>query len=119
MDGSQKLPQRLLNPIRDRRAAGEPYPRLALAVAAWIRYASGVDEQGQPIVVSDPMAPTFERIARETGRDPAAFANAMLDQKAVFGDLAADSAFRAAVIAPVLRLFKDGARSTLAGAAPR
>ena len=119
MDGSQKLPQRLLNPVRDRRAAGEPYPRLALAVAAWIRYASGVDEQGQPIVVSDPMAPTFERIARETGRDPAAFANAMLDQKAVFGDLAADSAFRAAVIAPVLRLFKDGARSTLAGAAPR
>ena len=35
MDGSQKLPQRLLGTIRDRLAAGRPFDRLALGVAAW------------------------------------------------------------------------------------
>ena len=33
MDGSQKLPQRLLGTIRDRLAAGQPFSRLALGVA--------------------------------------------------------------------------------------
>ena len=38
MDGSQKLPQRLLGTIRDRLAKGQPIDRLALGVAAWMRY---------------------------------------------------------------------------------
>ncbi len=44
MDGSQKVPQRLLGTIRARLAAGEPFGRLALGLAGWIRYASGRDE---------------------------------------------------------------------------
>ena len=44
MDGSQKLPQRLLGTVRDRLAAGAPIERLALAVAAWMRY---VDRGGR------------------------------------------------------------------------
>ena len=35
MDGSQKLPQRLLGTLRDRLAADAPVDALALAVAAW------------------------------------------------------------------------------------
>ena len=45
MDGSQKLPQRLLGTVRDRIAARAPYAHLALGVAGWIRYASGRDER--------------------------------------------------------------------------
>jgi fructuronate reductase len=56
MDGSQKLPQRLLGTIRDRLEAGQPFDRLALGVAAWMRYALGTDEQGKAIDVRDPMA---------------------------------------------------------------
>ena len=56
MDGSQKLPQRLLGPIRDRLAAGASIRHLTLAVAGWIRYASGTDERGAPIDVQDPLA---------------------------------------------------------------
>jgi fructuronate reductase len=37
MDGSQKLPQRLLGTISDRLAANQPITRLALGVAAWMR----------------------------------------------------------------------------------
>jgi fructuronate reductase len=70
MDGSQKLPQRLLGTVRDRIAAGASYSHLALAVAGWIRYASGSDERGAPIDVADPLAETFARssVTREAIR---------------------------------------------------
>ena len=66
MDGSQKLPQRLLGTVRERLAAGAPIDRLALAVAAWMRYAAGVDEGGKPIDVRDPLAERLGRIGRES-----------------------------------------------------
>ena len=47
MDGSQKLPQRLLGTVRDNLAAGRSIDLLALAVAGWMRYVGGVDERGQ------------------------------------------------------------------------
>lgn len=62
MDGSQKLPQRLLGTIADRLKAGAPFERLALAVAAWMIYARGVDLSGKPIAVQDPMAKEFAAI---------------------------------------------------------
>ncbi len=39
MDGSQKLPQRLLSTLRDRISAGLPSPTLATAIAAWMHFA--------------------------------------------------------------------------------
>ena len=41
MDGSQKLPQRLLGTVRDRLAVGAPVDRLALALAAWLHHLRG------------------------------------------------------------------------------
>jgi fructuronate reductase len=114
MDGSQKLPQRLLGTIRDRRAAGAPYARLALAVAAWIRYASGRDEAGAPIAVADPMAATFARLAAAHAGHPAGLANAFVDLAPVFGDLGGDAAFRRLVVDDVAALFRDGTRAALA-----
>ena len=66
MDGSQKLPQRLLNTIRQRLEQNEPFDRLALGVAGWMRYATGVDEKGKPIDVRDPLAAQFKQ--RTTGK---------------------------------------------------
>ena len=54
MDGSQKLPQRLLGTISDRLAAGTVPQGLCLAVAGWMRYVAGTDEAG-PIDVRDPV----------------------------------------------------------------
>lgn len=56
MDGSQKLPQRILGTISDNLDAGGPCPGLMLAVAGWMRYVGGIDEKGQPIEVKDPLA---------------------------------------------------------------
>jgi len=114
MDGSQKLPQRLLATIRDRRRAGLPYTRLALAVAAWIRYASGRDEAGRAIDVADPQQPTFAALAARHGDNRAALADAFIDLKPVFGDLGEDADFRARIGRAVVVLFRDGARKALA-----
>ena len=115
MDGSQKLPQRLLGTVRDRIAAGASYTHLALAVAGWIRYASGTDEAGNRIEVADPLAGTFADIVRDARGDAIALADGFLDLKSVFGaDLVAHHAFREAVRGNVVALLRDGARTTLA-----
>jgi fructuronate reductase len=56
MDGSQKLPQRILGTLADNLAAGRASPGLMLAIAGWMRYVGGVDEAGHPIEVKDPLA---------------------------------------------------------------
>ncbi len=95
MDGSQKLPQRLLDTIRDRIGAGASYDRLALGVAGWIVYASGTDESGESIEISDPLAREFERITASAGNDAAALVDGFLRLKAVFGaQLPEDRNFR-------------------------
>ncbi len=117
MDGSQKLPQRLLGTVRDRLAGGGSIRHLALAVAAWIRYAAGRDEAGAPIAVADPLAARFAAIAAEAGEGADAaprLAEGFLALTAVFGaDLPAQPAFRAAVAHNVAALLRDGARRTL------
>ena len=62
MDGSQKLPQRLLHTIADRLDAGESIDHLAFAVAGWLRYSLGFDERGESILVQDPLSETFAKI---------------------------------------------------------
>ena len=115
MDGTQKLPQRLLGTVRDRIAAGASCTHLALAVAGWIRYASGTDEQGRAIDVADPLAATFASIVADARSDAGPVADGFLDLKPVFGtDLVAHYAFREAVRGNVVALFRDGTRATLA-----
>jgi fructuronate reductase len=56
MDGSRKLPQRLLAPLREAKARGLPVRALALAVGAWVRWQAGHDDTDAPIAPDDPAA---------------------------------------------------------------
>jgi fructuronate reductase len=115
MDGSQKLPQRLLGTIRERLCAGAPIDRLSLAVAAWIRYASGRDEQGRAIEVADPLAGRLAAIGAAAGSDPVALARGFFELGEVFGtDLPRDERFTAAVTGWLASLLARGARATVA-----
>jgi len=117
MDGSQKLPQRLLGTARERLQAGGPIPRIALAVAAWMRYVTGRDENGQPIDVRDPLAVRLRQIADATGPVAGRLAPALLAVEEIFGrDLAADPRFAQPVTSALERLYAIGARRTVAEA---
>ncbi len=49
MDGSQKLPQRLLAPLAENRAAGRPSAALTLAVAGWMQHVATAPELHDPL----------------------------------------------------------------------
>jgi fructuronate reductase len=109
MDGSQKLPLRLLSTARDLLADGRS-PRLtAFAVAGWMRYVTaGRSETGAPLPVDDPMAP---RIAAVTAAadSPAGVCDALLELTEIFGDdLTVDSVFRSLVLDGLERLTRTG-----------
>ncbi|MDQ0322574.1 fructuronate reductase [Pararhizobium capsulatum DSM 1112] len=113
MDGSQKLPQRLLGTIRDRIATEMPYDRLALGIAAWMRYARGIDESGKAIDVRDPLAGKIASLT-EALSTPGEIVDAYLGLSDVFGqELADDRDFRAAVINALSTLMTHGAAVTL------
>jgi fructuronate reductase len=115
MDGSQKLPQRLLGTVRQRLARGLPIPRLALTVAAWMVYVGGKDEQGQTFEVRDPLAATLAAALAKAGDAPGARVAALLGFEAVFGaDLAANPDFRRAVTTAYRQLLDKGAKRTVA-----
>jgi fructuronate reductase len=115
MDGSQKLPQRLLRTVRDRLRVGAPIGRLALGVAAWMRYVAGIDERGQPIDVRDPLSDRLLRIARDNGFAAERLAAAYLGVTEVFGDdLPADPRFSGPVARALAELLEFGARATVA-----
>jgi len=109
MDGSQKLPQRLLDTVRERIARGQSVALLALAVGAWMRYVSGIDEHGAPIEVRDPLAAELRNRARRGMHDPNALVDALLGERPVFGeDLAVDPQWRAALRRAATRLYTHG-----------
>jgi fructuronate reductase len=109
MDGSQKLPQRLLAGAAERLAAGQGIEAMALGVAAWMKWQSGVTESGEAVVVDDPLAAkTAELLAG--GADDQARVSALLTLSAVFPPaLAADDRFVAAVTGAYLSLSHNGA----------
>jgi fructuronate reductase len=114
MDGSQKLPQRILGTLADNHAAGRPCPGLTLAVAGWMRYVGGVDEQGAPIDVRDPLAARLKSVS-DAAADPAGKVAGLLAVTEVFPRALADAPdLRAALTDAYAAIARDGARATVA-----
>ncbi|MCM2290745.1 mannitol dehydrogenase family protein [Allorhizobium sp. BGMRC 0089] len=113
MDGSQKLPQRLLGTVAENLAADRPISGLALAVAAWMRYVGGVDEQGKPIDVRDPLAARLKGLS-DGAHTPAAKVAALLTVREIFPEtLAANDTFRNTLVTAYTRLAGQGALKTI------
>lgn len=117
MDGSQKLPQRILGTVADNLRDGRPIAGLALAVAGWMRYVGGVDEKGGAIDVRDPLAGRLKELS-DSGATPEDKVARLLGVEQIFpAELANDARFRDAVTDAYRRLVADGARATVAGMA--
>lgn len=112
MDGSQKLPQRMLDGIRVHLERKSAWPLLALGVAGWIRYVSGTDERGDAIDVRDPLSDKIQSIVKASSE--AERVNALLTLSEVFGqDLPHNSVFVNAVNEAYQRLTRYGARQAV------
>jgi fructuronate reductase len=114
MDGSQKLPQRILGTIADRLAQGRSIETHALVVAGWMRYVAGTDESGRAIDVRDPLAAELRALTTATGPVAERLAPALLGVSSVFGPLGADPRMRNAVTTALARLIAHGARQAVA-----
>lgn len=115
MDGSQKLPQRLLEPLKERLVKQQPVTRLALGLAAWMHYLRGVNEQGQSYAIDDPHGPALKALYWD-GLGQGATADtikAMLSYTPVFGDLQNQDTLTSAVLPLLLSLQQTGVTTTL------
>ncbi len=113
MDGSQKLPQRLLAPIAMRLKAGQGIDALALAVAAWIRWQAGRDDSGASHQVDDPLAGTMAAALADR-HDAADRVAAILAFDAVMPPaLARDEGLRASLTRWLVILETHGAQAAL------
>lgn len=106
MDGSQKLPFRLLATAADRLAAGAVPHAVARAVAAWVVFVRrGTSVTGDALPLDDPLADVL--LAAAAGPEDG-LADRMLDLRAVFPAEVGDSPeMRAAVRAAVRDLLAD------------
>ncbi|MBN9433264.1 MAG: mannitol dehydrogenase family protein [Bosea sp.] len=98
-DGSQKIVQRLLNPIRDRIRAGASFDLLSAAVAGWMAYLVLAAERfGRRWTVDDPFATRVAAIADTAGADPRQLVAGITAIDAIFApELAGNPRFTAAV----------------------
>jgi len=114
MDGSQKLPQRLLQPALDRLRQGAMPHHIALVVAAWMRFLQRRDEQGRAYEISDPLASRLVRLAADAGKNAEVLADALFGVREIFDPtLAGHVGFRLRVVGHLRLLFAHGVRRTM------
>lgn len=114
MDGSQKLPQRMLDSVRWHLAHNSSFDLLALGIAGWMRYVGGVDEQGNAIEVNDPLLPVIQKAVHES-QEGESRVQALLGIDAIFGkELPHEGLFTHKVTQAYLSLLVDGAKATVA-----
>ena len=113
MDGSQKLPQRLLGTVADSRRAGEEPVAALLGVAAWIRWiVDRTADDGRALEIDDPLS---ETIAANVGpgRPVAETLDYVLGLRAVLAEeVALDPVVRGILADHLERLRRDGAEAT-------
>ena len=111
-DGSRKIPNMMLEPMAELLSSGTSVTHGAFAIAAWIRFLQGSDEEGQTIPIKDPNAQIVQEAARQCEDDVSPFIN--LDF--VFpGRLRENSQFKEEVLSWFRRLRDEGARRSIHG----
>jgi fructuronate reductase len=114
MDGSQKLPQRLLESLRLQLRGNGHIDIICVGVAAWIRYVSGVDERSKTIEVSDPLAAELRALCDVNAGNAEATVRAIVGLPKVFGqDLIHEEKFLVATIGWLEKFYAQGVLKTI------
>ena len=113
---SSRMPKFVLGTVRDNLTAGGPIRLGTAMVAAWALGNEGVDENGDEIVIDDPMADELLPLA---AAQRAGHETAFISHEGVFGDLATDERFRRTFVEELDALRRSGARARLRSLAGR
>jgi len=111
-NGSGKFPQYLLPSLRRASEQGTPCRLLTLALAGWMRYLTGVDEQGNSYAIDDPRAAELTALAVESRRH----CRPLLYVTDIFGDLGQSQKFVGGLSAHLSKLSISGVRVALSHA---
>jgi mannitol 2-dehydrogenase len=109
LNGSAKIPKFILGSLRDKLELGGAIDYLSLTVAAWCRYLTSHERQGQPVPIDDPLADILTQRACLSQVDP----KPLLSISEIFGDLIQSPRFVEAVANQLRSLHEFGAKETL------
>jgi mannitol 2-dehydrogenase len=109
-ESSDRIPKWVLPVLRENLARGGPITLTTAIVASWARYAEGVDERGDPIVIVDRLADQITAAASRQARDPLA----LIRITSLFGQLGQEERFTKAYETILASLHERGAAATLA-----
>ena len=112
LDGAPKFPK-YLRPALERAIETSGSRRLlTLALAGWLRYLTGEDEQGREYPIQDPRAEELRPLARAGRTDP----RPLLAVTDIFGSLGESPELVRDLTADLESLYARGAQATLAAA---
>ncbi|RST84360.1 mannitol dehydrogenase family protein [Aquibium carbonis] len=118
MDGTQKLPQRLLEPALVALERGQSLEPFAFSVAAWMRYAVGRRDDGESHALRDPREAEIGAAAAGAGGDARALATALFDLPGLFpARLVEAGGFADMVVAKLDTMLRQGMRAAIAAEA--
>jgi fructuronate reductase len=113
MDGSQKIPQRLIPAAIDRLERGQGLDAISLTIAAWMRWQQGCTDDGTRFAVDDPLASTTARLLKSASTVDEKV-RALLSLSAVFPEQLRDNTrFQSLLTAQLDSLQQIGARATV------
>jgi mannitol 2-dehydrogenase len=107
---SDRIPKFLIPVLRHQLDGGGEFHRAVLTIAAWARYAEGVDEAGETIDVQDQLRDTLMANARRQRVDGLEF----VSNRDLFGDLVDDQRFVTEYRRALRSLHERGAAATVA-----
>lgn len=109
-DGSSRHTGFILPVLRDALKAGTPIEGLALTEALWARMCEGTREDGSTIAPNDPDWDKLTAAAAAARHEPLAW----LDQRQLYGDLAANARFADSFGRWLAMIWAEGAEAALA-----
>lgn len=114
MDGTQKLPQRLLEPATFALKNGQSLEPYAFAVAAWMRYCLGMKENGETYALRDPREAEIAASLAGAGRDASSIVDRLLALPGLFPEpLAVSPEWNRAVKARLETMLVHGMRAAI------
>ncbi len=120
MDGTEKLPQRLLAPAAEVLAEDGAIGPFAFAVAAWMRYAIGRTDSGDRYALRDPREDDIGKALASAGGGAEAIAAALHALPGLFPEaLTMNQGWRSETAAILERMLEDGVAAAIADEARR